>query len=204
MLETDFREVLSSFVKNEGLIKKYWQDIVRQHSENSRHYHSIQHLKSVWQQLQPVREKIEDWPVVLFTIVYHDLIYNVQQSNNEEKSAEAAVEQLQAIGLAKDRVDRCYKHIIATKGHGVAEDPDTNYFTDADLSILGSDPDTYRIYAQNIRKEYRIYPSFTYNPGRRKVLQHFLDLPRIFKTDHFYALYEEQARINISGEISSL
>jgi predicted metal-dependent HD superfamily phosphohydrolase len=204
MLSSDFIQTLYSLTGSKSLAGEYWEEIVARHSHPDRHYHSLQHLQSVWQQLQPVRQNLEDWAMILFAIAYHDFIYHVQRSNNEEKSADKAVEKLMMIEVEKGRADRCYRHIIATKGHQVSADPDTNYFTDADLSILGSDAATYQRYTDNIRKEYRIYPSFMYRPGRKKVLQHFLSLPRIFKTDHFYDLYEVQARINLHNESASL
>lgn len=204
MLQDDFKQAIGSVSTDKTIADIYWNEIVTQHSHKSRHYHSLEHLASIWQELQPVKDHLQDPEAIIFAIAYHDFIYNVQRSNNEEKSAEKAVEKLQAIGLSPERTDRCYRHIIATKGHQVADDPDTNYFTDADLSILGSDDAAYKIYTENIRKEYHIYPSFMYKPGRKKVLQHFLALPSIFKTTHFHHLYEEQARVNLQQELSTL
>lgn len=90
-------------------------------------------------------------------------------------------------GFGQKRASRCYRHIMATKGHQLSADPDTNFFTDADLAILGQDEATYLNYRSAIRKEYRVYPDFLYKPGRRKVLPYFLGLPRIFKTEYFFS-----------------
>jgi predicted metal-dependent HD superfamily phosphohydrolase len=49
-----------------------------------------------------------------------------------------------------------------------------------------------------------MYPDFLYKPGRRKVLTHFLEMERIFKSDHFYQKYEEQARKNLLFESIAL
>lgn len=135
---------------------------------------------------------------------YHDLIYNASSSGNEEKSAEAAQKRLQQLGVPATKIRNCVDQILATKGHTMSDDTDTNIFTDADLSILGHDSAVYTAYYKNIRKEYSIYPDFMYNPGRKKVLQHFLAMPRIFKTDHFYDTYEAQARINLQAELETL
>jgi predicted metal-dependent HD superfamily phosphohydrolase len=98
-------------------------------------------------------------------------------------------------------VARTHRHIIASKTHLVSADQDTNYFTDADLSVLGASREVYKLYADHVRKEYRYYPDLLYKPGRKKVLQHFLDMPRIFKTEHFYHTFEEQARQNLLWEL---
>jgi predicted metal-dependent HD superfamily phosphohydrolase len=203
-LEGDFKKTFEAAESNVSLINAFWQEIVLQHSHKSRHYHSFHHLESIWQQLQPVKNQIQDWPVIVCAIAYHDFIYDTKSSRNEEKSAEKAVTKMLDAGFEANRANRCYKHIVATKGHQVSEDPDTNFFTDADLSILGSDEETYKTYTTNIRKEYRLFPDFMYKPGRKKVLQHFLYLPKIFKTEHFFTLYEEQARRNIKRELNSL
>lgn len=59
-------------------------------------------------------------------------------------------------------------------------------------------------YTKQIRKEYSIYPDFLYKPGRKKVLEHFLQLENIFKTDYFKTKYEVQARKNIESEWRNL
>jgi predicted metal-dependent HD superfamily phosphohydrolase len=49
-----------------------------------------------------------------------------------------------------------------------------------------------------------MYPDFLYRPGRRKVLQHFLDMERIFKTEEFASKFEKQARVNLGWELRGL
>ncbi|MFD2921463.1 hypothetical protein ACFS6H_17175 [Terrimonas rubra] len=97
-------------------------------------------------------------------------------------------------------ISNCAAQILATKAHQASTDPDTNYFTDADLSILGQPWEVYETYYKNVRKEYAMYPDFLYNPGRKKVLQHFLSMDRIFKTNHFFGLLEAPARANLQRE----
>ncbi|HMF72048.1 MAG TPA: hypothetical protein VK616_11260, partial [Flavitalea sp.] len=80
----------------------------------------------------------------------------------------------------------------------------TNFFTDADLSILGAAPDVYLNYTNMIRKEYKLFPDFVYRPGRIKVLQSFLNMQYIFKTDYFRDKYEIQAIENIRTEVQRL
>lgn len=102
------------------------------------------------------------------------------------------------------KIEQCAAMILATKHHGKAENADTNWLIDADLSILGQDPATYGQYTLQIRKEYSIYPDFLYNPGRKKVLKYFLAMPRIYKTSDFSGKYEQQARINLAAELQRL
>ena len=57
-------------------------------------------------------------------------------------------------------------------------------------------------YVKNVRLEYGNTPQF--DQGRKQVLQDFLNMDRIFKTDFFYKIYEKSARANIAAEISTL
>ena len=113
-------------------------------------------------------------------------------------------DRLSPLGFPPEVIARVAGHVRATKLHDHSSDPDTDLFTDADLGVLGSDPERYSAYADAIRKEYRRYPDLLYRPGRRKVLQHFLDMPRIFKTNVFHERYEEQARRNLEMELAAL
>lgn len=150
--------------------------------------------------LEPFRPQVEDWDVLLLALFYHDAVYNVRRSDNEAQSAALAGAHLQSIGFSTVRIERCKAHILATKGHAAAQDSDTDLFTDADLSILGAPWEVYQQYAQNIRKEYGLFPDIVYRPGRRKVLEHFLAMPHIYKTPVFQAEREVQARENLQRE----
>jgi predicted metal-dependent HD superfamily phosphohydrolase len=175
--------------------------IRKAYTRPSRHYHNLDHLENLYGQLLPVWDRLQEPNAVFFAIGYHDIIYNVRSTSNERRSAERAAEQLGLMGIDPHTIERCAAHIRATAGHGLSEDPDTNLFTDADLSILGAAPEAYALYAEQVRKEYAIYPDFLYKPGRRKVLEHFLAMDRIFKTDWFDGLYGAQARINLQDEL---
>jgi predicted metal-dependent HD superfamily phosphohydrolase len=136
--------------------------------------------------------------------VYHDAVYNPLKKDNEEKSAVFAEERMKFINVPSPVIERCKNHILVTKSHRESADPDTNIFTDADLSILGQDWETYLEYCRQVRKEYSIYPDMMYNPGRKKALEHFLQMERIFKTDAFFEKYEVKAKENIKREIAEV
>ncbi|MGY6650052.1 HD domain-containing protein [Wenyingzhuangia sp. IMCC45574] len=140
----------------------------------------------------------------MFTLFYHDSIYNSQRQDNEEKSAVLAEERMKTLDVPRDLIDLCSYQIRATKSHVKSDNQDTNYFTDADFSILGKAWDEYSIYTQNVRKEFAIYPDSIYTKGRKKVLKHFLEMERIYKTDYFYQKYEEKAKLNMQRELELL
>ena len=204
MFELEFKSALAATGLHENLIDSNWKEVRKAYQSSSRHYHNLSHLDQLVAELQSVKDEIQDWTTLIFSVAYHDFVYKILRKDNEEKSGERAVKKLLEFKYDFIKMNKCKSQILATKSHGVSNDSDTNYFTDADLSILGVPSNRYALYTLQIRKEYRYYPDLLYNPGRVKVLRHFLDMAAIFKTQHFTKRYEEQARINIEWEIGQL
>ncbi len=201
MLKQVFTKLTGNYSDNATSVK-LWNEIVINYNDAGRYYHTIGHINTIYRELSEVRDCVEDWDVLLLALFYHDIIYNVKRSDNEAESANLARERLQSTSLSDDRIKRCVLHILATKGHATSDDHDTNLFTDADLSILGQSPDVYKEYVKQVRKEYFVYPDIAYNKGRKKVLEYFLTMEKIFKTDFFYKKYEIQARENLERELA--
>jgi predicted metal-dependent HD superfamily phosphohydrolase len=203
MIKESFVKSIKKFISNEETQITYWNEIKKNYSKSNRHYHNLTHLDNLVAELSPFKHRFSNWDVIVFAIAYHDIIYNTLKSDNEEKSADLAVKRLKEISFPENLIARCKAIILATKKHEMA-DEETNLFTDADLSILGSEPNVYKLYSEQIRKEYKIYPDFVYNPGRKKVLTHFLEMEKIFKTREFSIKYESQARLNLEQELGTL
>ncbi|RYY53014.1 MAG: hypothetical protein EOO09_19460 [Chitinophagaceae bacterium] len=203
-IETIFREVLTDLGSDEATGNQLWSELSSAYTGRARYYHNLHHLDHLLAELLPLKDILADWQSIVFAIAYHDIIYSIRKSDNEERSAAVAQLRLKKAGFTDVRIARCVSHILYTKGHGTSPDPDANLFTDGDLSVLGSAPAKYQEYVKQIRREYGLYPSFVYNPGRIKVLSHFLAMPQIFKTDFFRDRYESQARINLQWELGEL
>lgn len=204
MLKETFIGLLTNYTDNDRLTNELWTEIEKNYSSKKRHYHTLHHLDSLLAQLTDVKGEIQNWNTILFTLYYHDIVYNSLKSDNEEKSAELAEKRMKQISVSIDAIELCKNQILTTKSHIKSTDSDTNYFTDADLSVLGQNWETYSLYYKNVREEYSIYPDFVYNPGRKKVLIHFLSMDRIFKTDFFHNKFEIQAKQNLQMEIELL
>jgi predicted metal-dependent HD superfamily phosphohydrolase len=204
MLKETFIGLLSNYTDDKRLINELWDEIEINYSTKKRHYHTLQHLDNLLAQLTEVKEKIQDWDTVLFTLYYHDIVYNSLKSDNEEKSALLATNRMKQMAISNRMIESCQKQILATKTHIKSTESDTNYFTDADLSVLGNSWEVYTQYFKDVRKEYSIYPDFIYNSGRKKVLNHFLKMDSIFKTEFFYNKFEIQAKQNLQKELELL
>lgn len=183
---------------------KMWDEIALAYSHKNRQYHNLFNLENMYSELQCVQHTISDWDTVLFALFYHDAVYSTTKKDNEEKSSKMAISRLREIGYDTVKTSFCHELIMATKQHNFSSVNDINLFTDADLSILGKPWAEYEAYCLNVRKEYSIYPDLLYNPGRKKALQHFLEMEHIFKTPHFKDRFEAQARKNITQEIDRL
>lgn len=192
------------FTEDQNLIGDLWSEIEKKYSEKGRHYHNLEHLENMFSELDALKDEIENFPVLSFSVFYHDVIYDAASKSNEEKSAEFAAVRLKRLHVDSHFIQKVSEQILATKSHHLSENSDTNYLLDADLSILGKDSEVYIDYTKKIRKEYSIYPDLLYKPGRKKVLKHFLEQKDIFKTSIFKEKYEDIARKNIQIEIDRL
>ncbi len=204
MLSSIFISLAQRYSNNTLLTETLWNELESNYSNTSRTYHTLTHLKNLFEQLNEVKSHINDWDTILFTMFYHDVIYNPSRNDNEEQSAEVARKQLQSLSVPQEMISKCIQQIITTKSHSISTDNDTNIFTDADLSILGQDWEVYSEYSKQIRKEYSIYSDSEYNLGRKNVIKHFLDMENIFKSDIFRVKYENPARRNLLREMECL
>lgn len=203
MTENIFKATVIKYNVDNLLAGKLWHEVTEQYGKTKRYYHNLTHLENLYEELKSIDE-INDRDTMIFALVYHDIIYKSTAKDNEQRSANLAGERLQSINYPESGISVCKQMILATQFHLRSENSDINLFTDADLSVLGKPWPVYEAYYKNVRREYAIYPDLLYNPGRKKVLKHFLDMPSIFKTPHFTTLYEKQARENLADEIALL
>ena len=198
-LKDKYIELLLNIGFEENEIQQNWLDLEKAYSKKSRHYHNLTHLKDMIESFEKYTDKLQNPNEVLFSIFYHDIVYSSSKKDNELKSAQYAVKILPKETTLNSEL--VFDAICATQLHQHNEIEDINWLIDFDLKILARDWEEYKIYFEQIRKEYRIYPDFLYKPGRAKALKHFLENEFIFQTDEFRKLYEEKARINIEKEI---
>lgn len=204
MLQSVFHDLASTYSDNVELKNQLWTDIRKAYQSRGRYYHTLQHIEDLYRHLTEMKSHIQSWNTLLFSLFYHDFVYSATRSDNEAKSSEVAALCMKQLGLPAEEIKSSQFQILATKSHELAADEDTNYFIDADLAILGQSPELYNSYYHNVRKEYSIYPDLLYKPGRKKVIKHFLAMPRIYKTEFGYTHWEAQARINLQSELENL
>jgi predicted metal-dependent HD superfamily phosphohydrolase len=208
MVQQAFITLVVNLTNDRYLAENLWLEIKTAYATADRHFHNLGHLEHLYKELEPLQPELDDWQTVFFSLCYHDVVYDVKQNavlnDNEERSAAFAEKHLRQMEYPPEAILKCRSQILATQKHSVVDDEDTNYFTDADLSILGQPWPVYEKYKNNIRQEFELYPSSIYNEGRRKVLAYFFNLNPLYKTRYFQHLYEKKAKENISKELEEL
>ena len=184
--------------------QKLWLELDVAYASPARHYHIWAHIARLCDEIARGEWADADRRMLLLAAFYHDAVYDVLKHDNEEQSALLAAERMQEIGVAEADINWCCDCIRATKSHTATGDAAIDFFPDADLAILGAPASDYEAYTLQIRREYSIYPDEVYKPGRRKVLEHFLSAPRIYKTAACYDRLEAAARANLMAEADSL
>jgi predicted metal-dependent HD superfamily phosphohydrolase len=193
---------MKQYASPDHFIDNCWDEIVAAYTHPSRFYHNLGHLRGMLKEMNSISESIKNPEIQLFALYYHDFVYKVPGKYNEHKSALAFQKR---IGKTRfPHVPKVMELIEATKYHIKASDLTTNIFLDLDLSILGKSKAEYREYRLNIHKEFGRYPDFLFRRKRKKVLERFIDMDFIFKTDHFRNRYELRARENILGELAEI
>lgn len=132
-------------------------------------------------------------------IWFHDIVYVPGAPDNEERSAVLANELLVSNNLDVGFVCRVIRE---TKTHH-SSTAIGKLFNDMDMAILGSSPERYQRYTQQIREEFKAIPDDKFIPGRLAFLQS-INGSTIFKYNFFDSLYSAPAQDNIAWEIDQL
>jgi predicted metal-dependent HD superfamily phosphohydrolase len=178
------------------------------YQEPQRHYHTLQHLAECVNLLSTLPSQASQPPEQLAEIEmalwFHDVIYDVQGSDNEQKSADWAALALSKAGVAQDATRRIHGLIMVTKHDAQPQLVSEQLLVDIDLSILGAAPDRFAQYDKQVRQEYAWVPEALFRTKRAAILQQFLDRPAIYSTPHFRDAREAQARRNLQDAIANL
>lgn len=196
-LKTRFRKLCGKFnIKDHD---KYFDELERFYEDQKRGYHNLKHIKECLKEMDTIYHELGKPLEVEMAFFYHDIIYDVSRKDNETKSSELAKERIGSEGI-------CFL-IEDTIKHREGIHPDSRYFIDVDLSILGKDWDDFIEYEKGIIHETSFQLNFneaTYKKKRKEFLAKFLERDFIFLTEKFREKYEKQARENIIRLISKL
>lgn len=204
-MESVWRETARAVGMSEADAEAAWHDLARRYGEPRRAYHTLTHIGAMLAVVEEFAGAASDPLALRLAVWFHDAIYDARRTDNEAESARYARGVLETAALPPSTLDAVERLILATKTHEAApDDPDAALLLDADLAVLGAAPTDYDRYAQAIRKEYDWVPEERYRDGRRKVLESFLERPRLYHTPALFERLEQAARANLKRESEAL
>ncbi len=174
------------------------------YSEKHRCYHTVKHIEAMLRHYDAVKDLAKRPAELELAIWFHDAVYKPFSKRNELDSAEWAKEFSLSNNYDLESVERVHRLIMATLHNGEAQDKDQRLIVDIDLAILGSPPEIYDEFERNVRKEYKMVPSFIYRNKRKELLKSFQNNSSIYSLDYFKEKYESVARHNINRAIKML
>ncbi|MEO1429530.1 MAG: hypothetical protein AAFV71_10785 [Cyanobacteria bacterium J06633_8] len=198
-------QLLQNFNINQTYAEKIFTKIAEAYSKPNRYYHNLEHIHHVLEVIQTLESQTKyfDIKTVQLAAWFHDIVYNTKAKDNEEKSAEYAVKLLASLSIPVNVIKNVNKLILTTKNHQISDnDLDAQILLDADLAILGSNPDEYSKYTQAVRQEYIWVPEAKYFVARKQILQSFLQRENIYFTQFMQQTKEKIARTNLEKEVS--
>jgi predicted metal-dependent HD superfamily phosphohydrolase len=185
--------------------------ILVKYAEDHRFYHTFEHIAALYNSFKIHKNLIKSKQAFLLAILFHDVVYDPERNDNELKSVDFFIES--GLDLGRECIDLVVDMIKSTINHqstvkvDAGDKADLELFLDCDLSILGSDLDTYEKYAANIRKEYLCFNDEDYRKGRTAVLQKLLSKDALFYNKDKIEYFKEcdrMARVNIARELENL
>lgn len=204
-LKSNWQSLLYEFQVEPKLGHQIFFELVNAYSSDGRYYHNLNHIQRVLKTVERMKPLAHNLPVIQLVAWFHDVIYNPNARDNEEKSADYTANILTQFQIANSTINAVTQMILNTKHHqAVKDDKDSQIFLDADLAILGADDWDYRVYTQEIRQEYSGFSSEDYRRGRIEVLQKLLQRERIYFTNWMFEELEGKARQNMQREIKVL
>jgi len=190
---------LGATVVNGGLMNQ----LVAAYSEQHRHYHTLQHLRECLAHFEAAGSLARRPAEVELALWFHDAVYDPVRDDNEERSAAWARASVLAAGCEAEVAQRVAALVLATKGHRAeGDDADTALLLDIDLAILGTSYGRFGEYGRQIRAEYAHVDEAAFRAGRRRVLESFLQRPRIYLTEAFHDALEPRARENLQRALA--
>jgi predicted metal-dependent HD superfamily phosphohydrolase len=181
-----------------------FNQLVAAYSEQHRHYHTLQHLRECLAHFDAAGSLARRPAEVELALWFHDAVYDPHREDNEERSGDWAQRSADAAGCDPDIGKRLKALVLATRGHAPSDDPDTQLLLDIDLAILGASPERFAEYERQVRAEYAHVPAEAWRSGRSRVLQAFVERPRIYGTAVYHDALEQRARSNVGQALAAL
>ncbi|WP_211879896.1 DUF4031 domain-containing protein [Pseudarthrobacter albicanus] len=178
-------------------------DLMDRWGEEHRKYHGRTHLLAVLEALDVLTDPADPPRTVLLAAWFHDAVYRGIAGQDEEESARLAEDTLIRAGLPYAEVDEVARLVRLTADHRpVPDDAAGALLSDADLSVLGGDPEAYARYLAAVREDFAHIGDDDFAAGRTAVVRQLLQQEPLFHTSRGRELWLAAARRNLRGELA--
>ena len=185
----------------EGQAAQVFDSIDRLYSESQRFYHNTDHIEQCLEQLERIRDRLQNADAAEMAIWFHDVIYRPLSKTNENESA-IFFRQSAANNMQPEFVDRVCELIMYTLHNGMPDDDsDGQYVVDIDLFSLGQAWELCKVDSDNVRAEKSYLSDEEYINNQKAFFQGLIARPSVFLTDFFRQHREGRARENIHRQL---
>ena len=172
-----------------------------------RHYHTWEHVLDCVEKLRLM--PVEAPRTVFLALVFHDAVYVPGRRDNEALSADLAGDILREhTAIPEGEREAIRKIILATRNHWpqTGSSHDLRTALDIDMSILGSDRETYDAYVANVKREFvpAAASEAQFRAGRAAFLSRLLLSRAMFTTEEGKVRWQAAARANVALELAEL
>jgi predicted metal-dependent HD superfamily phosphohydrolase len=206
-----FKESVSILVDQSVNTEPTWRRIVTAYGSpanplcgHPRAYHNLGHIADCLREAQTQTLDAESCSILHLALIYHDLVYDVNRKNNELGSAQIAVEDLIQLGVPTSATDQIFHAVVATAHQSLVQEPLSQLVCDIDLSTLAVPQEAFQANSEAIRIEYGAIPDEVFYPGRKRIMEKFLEREKIYYTSFYQEHCEAKAQENIRAHIAEL
>lgn len=171
------------------------QRLLTAYFEPQRAYHTLQHLEECLRCFDEAKATglIAQPDLIEMALWFHDAVYDPKGSENEEMSAQMALEALGESDLSREVA----RLILLTKSHQPGDGPDDAWIIDIDLAIFAQPLERVLEYERQIRAEYAWVPEEVYVEKRAEILRSFPNRAQIYLTTWAQERFEAKAQENL-------
>lgn len=178
-------------------------DLFDRWGEEHRKYHGRTHLLAVLEALDLLTDPADPPRTALLAAWFHDAVYRGVAGQDEEESAQLAEDRLTTAGLPPAEVEEVARLVRLTSDHQPEPgDDDGALLCDADLSVLGGEPEPYARYLAAVRQDFAHIGDADFAAGRAAVVRQLLELDPLFHSERARELWLAAARRNLLGELA--
>src|SRR5690606_31853252 len=149
-----WEQLVFSYNGDKQIMNDCWDELASYYTNPQRYYHNFDHIDTIVKLIEEGKRHILNEQALFFAAFYHDIIYDITQTNNELRYPLIAKKRLKELHVDAEVINLTAKIIRQTAGHQKSGLFDVDLFLDFDRCILSAQEEDYQDYAARIRKEY--------------------------------------------------